>query len=107
MRPGEETNRIEDLVSIGLGGLLKLRWRSCMERVKYESLSGPRRHIALTSEEMTFLKQLSDRQPQSTISDRHRARLMKAGYVREVTRSPHSDLAATGRGLARLAFDAV
>src|SRR5262249_23702672 len=43
-----------------------------------------RRHVTLTSEEMAFLKQLGNREPQSTISDGHRARLMKAGYVREV-----------------------
>ena len=76
-----------------------------MERRKYDSLSDSRRHVTLTNEEMAFLKQLGNRQSQSTISDGHRARLMKAGYVREVSRSPHSGLAVTGRGLARLALD--
>ena len=74
-----------------------------MERLKHQSLPNSRRHVTLTTEEMALLKQLGNRQTQGTIPDAHRARLMKAGYVREVARAPHSALVITGRGIARLA----
>lgn len=59
----------------------------------------------LTSDEIASLKEVANRPMQRTISDEHRDRLLKAGYIREIV-PPHRGIAAlalTGRGLRRLA----
>jgi len=75
-----------------------------MARFTYQSksmLRSPR----LTPEELAALQEVANHPMQRTISDDHRERLLKAGYIREVvdTHGGVSALALTGRGLRRLA----
>jgi hypothetical protein len=55
----------------------------------------------LTEEEIVALKEVFDRPTQRAISDKHRDRLIAAGYIREVRRRSGSvyALVPTGRGL--------
>ena len=61
----------------------------------------------LTSDEVASLKEVANRPMQRTISDEHRDRLLKAGYIREIM-PRHGGIAAvalTGHGLRRLATE--
>ena len=60
--------------------------------------------VPLTSEEFASLNEVGKKSMQPTIPDKHRDRLVAAGYVREIVRHSGSvgALALTGRGRQRL-----
>jgi hypothetical protein len=65
------------------------------------------RNVRLTADELASLREIASRSMQRTISDEHRDRLLKAGYIREIipAHGGVSALALTGRGLRRLATE--
>ena len=73
-----------------------------MPRLKANSES--RRHARLTDEEFAALKDVGKKPMERTISDKHRDRLIAAGYIREVVRHSGgvSAVALTGHGIRRL-----
>jgi hypothetical protein len=75
-----------------------------MARLRSQLRSLSRRQVPLTKEEFASLKVVGTRPVQRTVPDEHLARLIAAGYIREVL--PRfggvSALALTGRGLRRL-----
>jgi len=77
-----------------------------MPKLRRQLLAISRRRVPLTSEEFASLKEISIRPLQRTIPDKHRDRLLEAGYIREVVGHSGSinALALTGRGLRRLAL---
>jgi hypothetical protein len=70
-----------------------------MARLRYQ------RRITLTAEEFGSLKELANRPLHYTVPNKHRDRLIRVGYVREVVSRARgiSTLALTGAGLKRLA----
>jgi len=73
-----------------------------MSKLERGLLSVPRQR--LTPEEFRSLEELKHRPKQRMVSDEHRERLIKAGYVRALV-APNDgvyDLALTGHGLRRL-----
>lgn len=75
-----------------------------MTKLKRELLSVTRLSIPLTREEFASLNEVAKRPIQRTIPDKHRDRLVAAGYIREIVRHSGtvSALALTGRGRRRL-----
>lgn len=63
-----------------------------------------RRRVPLSAEEFASLEEVGKRPMQRTIPDKHRDRLVAAGYVREVVdhSAGVSALALTGAGRRRL-----
>ena len=65
--------------------------------------SHSRHQVRLTSEEFESLKEVAIKPMRRTIPDKHRDRLVEAGYIRVVHRSGNSAvLALTGAGIRRL-----
>jgi hypothetical protein len=77
-----------------------------MARIRSHLRSLSPSKVPLTSEEFASLKEVATRPMQRTIPDKHRDKLIVAGYIREVVRSGGvSALALTGAGIKRLEFD--